>query len=459
MLRRDVRFAGGAPLTAEDVVFSHRCARSEGLPGSSMVRAARMVQSLEAVAPHVVVARGLDPHWSARAVFTTGVFVVSRSAVLEKVRALAARKGVAVPEPFGREFGALLAELPDLGPGSGPYVLAPRRAADGPWAAGVCLDLVQNHDSWRRAHAPEAWNLAGLRHVFVVDPQAQVALARRQQLDWLAGDVRALAADPSLAAHYRVVVYDPSALGPLFVAWNCRRPALADPRVRSALGLLFDRVAIAREVLHGDAEPAAGWFDPGAPETPADVAPLRHDPAAAAALLAAAGVGPGFRVEILAAAGDPMHRRVLELAQPSFAAAGVELVARLVEGGVLRDRLQRHDFEGLLALKYHPDPWIDPWPHFHGSQTGVGGQNWMGFADEEVNRLLDAARTERDPERRAAHYRAFVRRVHELQPVAFLVHPRAALLLHRRFRSAEVGPTGLSPELWWVPPEEQLHGR
>ena len=60
----------------------------------------------------------------------------------------------------------------------------------------------------------------------------------------------------------------PLHLGHYFVLWNCRRPPFDDPRVRRALGLLFDRDAICREVFGGQATVAKGYFRPGSPEYP-----------------------------------------------------------------------------------------------------------------------------------------------------------------------------------------------
>lgn len=452
VLRRDARFADGTPLTAADVAFSHRCAVRDGLPGGAMRAAATLLAELQPLGPHELRGRGLASHWAAIDQFACGLFVLSRAHVLARLAKLAAPQ--ALPEESSAEFEKLLVRLDDPGPGSAPYMLA--RGADGSmrWARGQHLDLVRNPFSWRIAAMPAAWNLDGMRLRFVSDAATRLSLLRRGEIDWLAdGDLRALHADPELAARLRLAVYDYVALGHYMVVWNCRRGALAQPRVRTALGRLFDREAIAARLLHGDAVPATAWFKPGMPEYPQDLQPPAHDVVAARGELAE--VAP-LRVQIVGAAEEPLHRRILELAQPSFAAAGVELVAELLESGAYRQRLAKRDFDGLLAVKYHNDPFLDPWPHFHGSQAGETGSNWMGIADAELDRLLDAARIERDAARRAELYRAFARRAHELQPVALLVHPRAVVLLHQRFRDAEVGALGLVPERWWVPAEARL---
>jgi peptide/nickel transport system substrate-binding protein len=81
----------------------------------------------------------------------------------------------------------------------------------------------------------------------------------------------------------------------------------------------------------------------------------------------------------------------------------------------------------------------------------------MGYANPEVDRVLEDARRELDDERRAALYRKFNLIFHRDQPVTLLAHERAAVLLHKRFRRAEPGALGLVPELWWVAPAQQRY--
>jgi ABC-type transport system substrate-binding protein len=193
------------------------------------------------------------------------------------------------------------------------------------------------------------------------------------------------------------------------------------------------------------------------PDYDEEIEPPPFDPPAAAALLREAGHGDGspLRLEILGGAEVELHRRILELVQPTMLGAGVDVRSATVEFGALVARLRSRDFDGIMLLKSH-DPWIDPSIHFHSREAGEGGQNWMGYADPVADQLLDAARAAADPSRRAELHRAFDRRVHETQPVCLLAHPLAAVLLHRRFRGVEIGPLGLLPERWWVEPGERL---
>ncbi len=451
-LRRDVRFADGTPLTAEDVAFTHACARAGELPASPVHLAAQLVGTLEVESPHTLRARDVAAHWAAAERFATGMPIVSKAFVIATVAADVRAAGREVPAPGTAAFGAALLRLRSGGPGTGPYV-----RLEAPLEAAGHLDLVQNPHSWRRAVLPSHWNLAGLRLVFLTDAAARVAALRRGELDWSTdGDPRALLqASPDLGARFALHTYDALALAHHMVVWNHRREWLADPEVRRGLTMLFDRAAIAADLCGGAAVPAAAWFKPDHPAHPAGLAPLPFDPTAARTCVERV-TGPGHRLTILAAAEQPLHRRILELALPAFRAAGLELAIEVLEFGSLLQRVAARDFDGVVLLKYQ-DAWVDPWPHFHSSQGGAGGQNWMGFADAECDRLLDAARTERDADVRNGLLRAFARRMHELQPVTLLVHPQVRVLLHRRFQGVRIGPLGLVPAAWWVEPDDVLH--
>jgi oligopeptide transport system substrate-binding protein len=78
-----------------------------------------------------------------------------------------------------------------------------------------------------------------------------------------------------------------------YLSFNTRRPPLDDPRVRLALALAIDREKLTKKILQGG-QPATGRMIPPALR-PADVSSElatahRHDPAAARALLTAAGL-------------------------------------------------------------------------------------------------------------------------------------------------------------------------
>lgn len=452
-LRTDARFADGSPVRATDVAFTWRAATDPALPATgALARALRRVAAVHVESDHVleILLRdfspfGFDPvavEW----------LVVSERHVRARIATLAAAAGVSPPQgPHTPGFAEWLARIEEPGPGSGPYVLRP-----GAWRRGQDLTLVQNPHSWRRRARPLHWNLAGIRLRFVPDAATRLALARRQELDWLSAPdpEDLLRRHPSLAAWFRPLRFDHLHLGHVLVVWNLRRPPLDRPEVRRALARCFDRVAIARDLMHGAGRPAASWFKEPSEQAP-ELRPITFAPERAARELRAAGIDAGWlRVGLVHASTEDLHRRIVELARPAFARAGVELAPEPLVWSAMLARLRSREFDAMLLVVGH-DKWKDPYDNFHSSQSEAG--NWSGYADAEADALMERARRERDETVRAELRRRLDRILFRDQPVSVLVDPLVAGVLHRRFRDAEPGRLGLVPERWWVPPARRRH--
>lgn len=460
-LRSGVRFADGSALTVDDALFTASAGRAEGVTLGALGEVLGLIESMQKVDGQRVRIVLRDANVRSFGIVATGYLIGSARWFRAEVARLARARGDAVPDgPGAPGFGALLSEAKMSGPGSGPYAIATDEAGAPAWRRGIDLTLVQNPHSWRRAARPRDWNLAGMRLLFLRDRAAQEVALRQEEIDWLAvSDPKTLLADPQIAASYRAVVSDHVQLGHYLVLWNHRRPGLADPRVRTALTMCFDRDGIREHLLSGHALPDACWFRPGSGDCAPELQPLPFDPAKARELLASAGFDPSagrpLRLSLIYASTEELQRRIVELAQPSLLRAGVEVELSAMPFASMLARLEARDFDGMLVVM-GLERWVDPYFVFHSSQAD-GGRNWMGYADAEVDRLLELARAERDDARRAESYRAFSRIFHRDQPVTLLVHPLSAVLLHRRFRDAQPGALGLSPERWWVEPERQLH--
>lgn len=437
-LREGAVFADGTPVTIADLLFPFEVARDPAVllgGGAQFLRDVELAEAVDARHLRVRIARD---DFGALPELATRWFVVSRQWFLAQVAERARAEGIPPPAgPGAPQFARLLAQIERPGPCSGPYRV-------GEWLPANELTLVRNESSWRRAAQPECWNLDLLRLRFLTDPSAQRAALREGRLDlWIQPDAAAvLEGEPELAERYRPLHFDHAGLGHYMVVWNLRRPPLADPRVRRALGALFDRDAIAA-LFSGSAVPAYGWFKPGTPAYP-EPRPQRTLERARE-LLAEAGVTLPLQVDLTLVAGIPEHRKILALAADRARGIGLELRERAVDSSEFERSVQERDFDGVLAV-WSQRPWIDPYDEFHSR----GVNNWSGLADPEVDRLLEAARATADDGERVRLYHAFQERLARLEPVTLLVHPRVSCLFARRFADAEPGALGLTPERWYV---------
>lgn len=456
-IRSGVTFSDGSPLTLDDVVFTHEVAKAGGVVLGSLADGMRLCKSVARVdgrsdqlriefeAPHFAAARAVGESW----------IVVSKRWWMERLREHATRERQPLPNFADPAFGAMLSQLTQSpGPGTGPYRFAEATSERPSWRRGIDLTVRRNDTSWRRGTAGH-WNLDGIRVRFVVDPAARYAALKKRELDWYSAPELQLQLerDADLAADYRRLVYDMPSLGAYLVQWNVNRPDLKDPRVRTALGMLFDRQGIADRLFAGVARPAAAFAKPDQPGYPKDLTPLPYDPQGARALLRSTGFDPEqkpLRIRLMVPAEAPWFRRIGELCADAAMQAGVELDLSVLPFQELMQRRDGSDWDGALILVSMPT-FGDPFELFH----STGGRNAGGYKNEEVDQLLSSQRQERDAVRRAE----LLERCHRLlandPPCALLVHPLVEILIDRRLEGVEVGPLGLWPERMWMPAEFQ----
>ena len=304
--------------------------------------------------------------------------------------------------------------------GNGPFVLRG-------WRRGQAIETAASASYWdARAVALRAVFF----HVFdSVDAEERAYRAGQLHLteSLPAGRVEAWRAE-----HPEQLRTDPF-LDVYFYRFNTTRPHLNDVRVRRALSLALDREGLVGALLRGGQRAATGFVPPGAGGyTPPEV--LRHDPAAARALLAEAGYpeGGGLPVLDLLYNTSENHRRIAEAVQQQW----------LATLGV-RTRLVNQDFATLLDARRAGDfqilrsGWVadydDP-VSFLAVFTSTSAQNFTGWGDSGYDRALyEAART-REPAARHTLLREAETRLLEAAPILPLYFNTHVFLLHPSVR-------------------------
>jgi peptide/nickel transport system substrate-binding protein len=104
--------------------------------------------------------------------------------------------------------------------------------------------------------------------------------------------------------------------------------------------------------------------------------------------------------------------------------------------------LPRQYQAALVLIDLGPDP--DPYPFWHSTQASGAGRNLAGFADPEVDQLLENARQSTSPGERADIYRAFQERFASLRPAILLFAPTYPYVVTEELH-------GLSPGLLLTP--------
>lgn len=447
-LRRGVRFHDGRPLTAEDVAFTAKVYRDPKV--NSPHRADyEDIAKVEIISPYRV-----------RVVY---------------------RKPFA---PALWNFGAILPEhlLKDADINHAPFNRAP--VGSGPfrfveWKTDRHILLEANPDYWEGRPWLE-------RYLLRVIPDQSTCF-----LELLNGRLDALGAwvggslTPEQYArqtehrkfknHYQK--YETEGFHYTYIGWNLKRPMFRDARVRRALTMAIDRDAVIENVLYGLGKVCTGPFARVSWAYNPNVKPLPYDPETARALLKEAGWedtdgdglldqdldGDGkrepFSFELVTNQGNTSRERVATIVQSQLQQVGIAVKIRIVEWtAFLTEFINKRRFDAtLLGWSLGVDP--DIYSIWHSSKTGEFEYNFVGYANPEVDRLLEEGRRTLDLEKRKKIYH----RVHALiaqdQPYTFLFVPSGLSAVHRRFKGLEVTSFGISrhPERWYVPAPLQKH--
>lgn len=209
---------------------------------------------------------------------------------------------------------------------------------------------------------------------------------------------------------------------------NTRKAHLADARVRRALALSVDRVALAQQVLQGTKTPAYTLTPPGTlgfdagPQFPSDIP-------AAQALLAEAGFpgGQGMApIEILYPSSDN-GRIICEALQQMWRKnLGIDVRLYNQEWKVYLDTMNTGNYD--LAWSAWIGDYVDPMT-FLDMQVTDGGNNRTGWSNSRYDELVAEVQTISDDAQRLERFAEMERMLGVESPVIPLYHYANVYLL------------------------------
>ncbi len=228
-----------------------------------------------------------------------------------------------------------------------------------------------------------------------------------------------LGLDPRFETYYSI---HPAVAWFSALAWNHRHPFLADRTVRRALTLAINR----RELLQVLSLPE----DLRLVDVPLtsrqyysddSLGLLPYDPEQAISLLAAAGWRDTDGDQVLDRNGEPFRLTVLSTIQSEPEAVyiqgalrriGIEMRIQPLDRSVINQRTTSGDFDAAF---------VPFWNHVDGHLKWYAADNMIGYANQEVVRLLQAVRATADMGERDSLYRELAPLFLEDMPITLLV--------------------------------------
>jgi oligopeptide transport system substrate-binding protein len=393
-LRDDAKWSDGVPVTADDFVFGLR-RLMDPKTASDYAYLLYFIHNAQPVsegkAPlEALGVRALDPH-------TLEMTLDHPAPYLPEI--LKHQITFPVPKHVIERWGDAWVQ-PEHYVSNGPYKLVYWKLGDrikavrNPYfydAKSICIDQINYY--------PTADSVAAERRV------------KRGELD-LNTDIQSnrvafLRQPDQMPDFVRVHTY----LGVGYLVFNTKSkevPQLADPRVRLALSMALDRDFITKKLARAGQSAAYAMVPPGTanyqPIPPPDWASwsMEKRQAAARALLAAAGFGPGHPLKIEYKHGNtPESMLSAPAIQADWRAIGVEATLAEDDTQILYQDLRVRDFQVSSAA------WIadynDATSFLQLQQSQTGAQNYGDYHNPAFDALLAKADNEPDAKIRAGY--------------------------------------------------------
>ncbi len=455
-LRPQATFSDGKPVSAADVVFSYDFIMNETIKAPRERAYYEKIESVKALGTHEVEFQFKEPYFNSLSL-AGGLPVFAKHFYARYLDE---------PESFNQSKGILF--------GSGPYRLADPQS----WSPdkGV-IELERNPRYW----GPVQPSFNRLVWKVIENETARLTSYRNGEIDVYSAQPREyktnLLADKPLMAHSYHYEYLPPTAGYRYIGWNESRNGkptrFADRRVRLAMTYLVDKQRIVDEIMLGYGEAAVGPFSPQSKQHAADLRPRGFDLDKARELLRQAGYedrnhdgiledadGRPFSFELVYPQANEQYTTLALFLKDSFAKAGVEIIPKPTEWSVMLDLLDKKNFAAIM-LGWSGSLEGDLYQIFHSDQRKNNGDNFIGYSNKKLDRLIEKARSTVDETERMPLWQDAERIIYADQPYTFLTRGQSLVLVERRMHNVEVLPTGLNisetPIGWYVPLDEQKY--
>jgi peptide/nickel transport system substrate-binding protein len=400
-LAQGVTFHNGEPFTSADVKYTFERILDPAT-ASAYAGLYAQVESVETPDPATVVFRLRSPF---------GPFLTNLATNGQIVNQAAIEAGDSARAPVG----------------TGPFKFVE-------WVQGDHITVERNPDYFK----PGLPHLDSVTYRFLPVDQSRIDALTAGELDWV--DAVPLQLVPILSQDPRFTYVTSAVAGiPDYLAMNTAVPPFDDPRVRQAVALAISRSDI-RDVAYlgtgelGLAEVPTGspWYDEEG------VFAVERDLDMARSLLAEAGHPDGLSVEYLGLTQYPELLKTGQVVRENLKEVGINMTIQAVEVSVWFDAFVSGNYQITSAYQERT---IDP-DNFYSLVLRSGGPvNTTGYANPEVDSLIDQAGASADEEERRDLYRQVRTIALADAPLVFTHYETLNYLMNTNVAGSTITPT------------------
>jgi ABC-type oligopeptide transport system substrate-binding subunit len=438
-IRKDLKFANGDPLTADDFAYSlNRAFGPDFANGNAGYYLSNIVGSSDVTqgkAKTVTGVKVIDPQTLEIDLQTPSVYFLYQ---LTFPASFVVSKKAVEADP---------AKWTDTAFGTGPFMVKE-------WKHNQSITLVPNPNYWLGKPQVQEIDLP-----FIQDPATALKLYQTGELDIMGtynfptDQISAVSSSPEFKQVNQFFV--------AYIGFNNAKPPFNDMRVRQAFAKAVDKATLINKVLEAAVVQADTIIPPGMPGYSQSAGAIQaFNAAEAQKLLAAAGFegGKGFpKVALSINNQDPNFAKIAAALQQMWKEnLGVDVEINTEELAKFNDDLTAtaNKPDDPAALSFYISVWGADYPdpqNFVSQQlrTGVGNNNGH-YSNTEFDKLVDQADVETDQAKRLGLYK-------QAEEIALtevgwlpLYYGKANLLIRATVNGLEVTPQGLFPQGDWT---------
>ncbi len=230
-----------------------------------------------------------------------------------------------------------------------------------------------------------------------------------------------------------------------YIGWNQAKPLFASAKVRRALTMSIDRNRIIKQILNGLGIEISAPFYPFSDSYDPSIKPWPYDPALAKRLLEEEGFadfdGDGiierkvdgkllkFEFTLTYYVKNPATKSICEYISTALKEVGIKCNLNSVDIADMSALFDDKNFDAYYfgwALGDPPEDLRQLW-HSSGA-TEKGSPNSIGFANKEVDEIIDRLSFEYNPEKRVELYHRFAAIFHKEAPYTLLFTIKHAMV-------------------------------
>jgi len=438
VMRDDLTWSDGKPITAHDVVFSFKLIMTEEVPVPAVRSGTDKLKWIEAYDDHTLVF--FHQEALATNVWNLNFPIVPRHIYEQSV--------AEDPTLQDSEYHVRQEDRPVSG---GPYVVASRKRGQ-----EIVLKRMESYYMHNGKQVRDKPYFAEVRFRVMQDPSVALLALKRGDLDEMTLDPEQWKTQTEDEEFYRK---NTKAYGTEWVyfyfCWNAKCEFFSDARVRKAMSYAFNYDELLQKLLLGLYEPCNGVFHPSSPWAPKDdpPQPFKQDLHKAEQLLEEAGWvdhdGDGIRDKQIGGRSVrfdftvltpniPSRINICNLLRENLDQIGIVCNVRPLEFTVLQEKTRVHEFHAFLGgwgTGTDPDTADNIWV------TGEG-RNYGEYSNPEVDRLFAEGRKEFDLANRVEIYRRIARILWDDQPYTWLYFRNSFYAFSKSLRGYNFSPRG-----------------